>query len=104
MGMTWKRHSDKVTRSKRWLALRYEAKRRGKGIDREAVGLLVDMVGNDLGKLHNEMDKLAQRQVWSGRAARVWMRHSAPLALKARARSVSTTCSVPLNGLSWRQA
>ncbi len=36
-----------------------EARRMGKGIDRQAVELLVDMVGNDLGKLHNELQKLA---------------------------------------------
>lgn len=36
-----------------------EARRLGKQIDRQAVELLVDMVGNDLGKLHNELQKLA---------------------------------------------
>ncbi len=36
-----------------------EARRLGKGIDRQAVELLVDMVGNDLGKLHNELQKLS---------------------------------------------
>jgi DNA polymerase III subunit delta len=37
-----------------------EARRLGKGIDTDATHLLVDMVGNDLGKLHNELDKLSQ--------------------------------------------
>ncbi len=37
-----------------------EARSMGKRIDHAATRLLEDMVGNDLGKLHNELEKLAQ--------------------------------------------
>ncbi len=43
---------------KSWVAA--EARRLGKRIDQDATHLLVDMVGNDLGKLHNELEKLSQ--------------------------------------------
>ena len=35
-----------------------EARRMGKGLDPDAAHLLMDMVGNDLGKMHNELEKL----------------------------------------------
>lgn len=41
-----------------WIA--GEVRRMGKSIDPAATRLLEDMVGNDLGKLHNELEKLAQ--------------------------------------------
>ena len=41
-----------------WVAA--EARSMGKGLDPDAAHLLMDMVGNDLGKLHNELEKLVQ--------------------------------------------
>jgi len=35
-----------------------EARRMGKALDPDAAHLLMDMVGNDLGKMHNELEKL----------------------------------------------
>ncbi len=39
--------------------IRRDARRLGKDIDQDAIQLLVDMAGNDLGKLHNELVKLS---------------------------------------------